>query len=79
MTDQELLEELYGIVLVLADEIYFQKCMYFGVPRLSESDKEECVDEAVRALPKFLETYAKYSEALKDTSTKGTRHEHKQL
>jgi hypothetical protein len=66
MTAEELSGELLGIIYVLAEEIYFQKCMYFNVPRLSESDKKECVDEAVRALPEFLEAYSKYSDALKN-------------
>ena len=66
MTEEELLGGLLGIVFVLADEIYFRKCMHLNVARLSETEKKACVDEAIKALPAFLETYKKYRDALKN-------------
>ena len=59
MTPDETLGVLMGIVLAMAEDIYFSKCMFYNVPCLSDSDKERCIDEAVEALPEVLEYYEK--------------------
>lgn len=60
----EILSALLVLTLSIAEDIYFQKCMFYNVPCLSDSDKNKCIDEAVEALPKFLEYYEKASEIL---------------
>ena len=64
MTPDETLGVLMGVVLAMAEDIYFRKCMFYNVPCLSDSDKEKCIDEAVEALPEVLEYCKKVSEAL---------------
>lgn len=62
MTPDEIDGVLLGIVLATAENIYISKCMYYGVPCLSDSDKEECIHEAVEVLPEVLEFYQKIFE-----------------
>lgn len=57
MTPDEILGVLMGVVLAMAEDIYFQKCMFYNVPCLSDFDKKKCIDEAVEALPEVLEYY----------------------
>ncbi len=64
MTENEILSTLLVVTLSIAEDIYFDKCMFYNVPRLSDSDKKKCIDEAVETLPKFLEYCKKASEAL---------------
>ena len=65
MMEAEILSVLLVAALSIAEDIYFQKCMFYNVPCLSDYDKKKCIDEAVEALPKFLEYYEKASEFLK--------------
>jgi len=62
MTPDEIDGVLLGIVLATAENIYIDKCMFYNVPALSESDKEKCIHEAVEALPAVLEFYRKVFE-----------------
>lgn len=55
---------LVEIVCILAEDIYFYKCLFYNVPRLSDSEKEKCIQEAIDILPDFLKTLAKYYEYL---------------
>ena len=56
-----------SIVAFLANEIYYQKCLYHNVNKLSTSDELGCLLEALQALPTFLDTYKKWYEyALRD-------------
>lgn len=64
MTPEEVLSELIGVTYVIAEDIYFRKCLFYNVTRLSDDDKKRCIDEAVEVLPEFLEYYEKVSEAL---------------
>ena len=65
--DQEgLLEEIFGIVAVLADEIYFRKCMFYNVSELSKAEEDACIQEAVEVLPAFMKTFSECSKALKE-------------
>ena len=59
MTPDEIDGVLLGIVLAMAENIYIDKCMFYNVPALSESDKEKCIHEAVEALPEVLDFYQK--------------------
>lgn len=66
MSDYEndaILSVLLVVTFSIAEDIYFRKCMFYNVPRLSDSDKKNCIDEAVELLPKILEYYKKASEA----------------
>lgn len=64
MMEAEILSSLLLLTLYIAENIYFDKCMFYNVPRLSDSDKKKCIDEAVEVLPEFLEYYKKASEVL---------------
>ena len=64
MTPDETLGVLMGVVLAMAEDIYFRKCLFYNVPCLSDTDKEKCLYEAVEALPEVLEFYEKAHEAL---------------
>lgn len=55
---------LVEIVRILAEDIYFYKCLFYNVPSLSDSEKEACIQEAIDSLPAVLETLAKYYEYL---------------
>ena len=74
MTLSELLgDELIEVVAVLADEIYFRKCLFYGIPKLPKSDEDECILEAVAILPEFLETYKRYHETIGSIGAQETR------
>ena len=64
MTEAEAMSVLMGVTLSIAEDIYFQKCMFYNVPCLSDSDKKKCIDEAVEIIPELLEYYEKASKAL---------------
>ncbi len=64
MTEDEALSALLVLTLSIAENIYFDKCMFYNVPCLSDYDKKKCIDEAVEILPEFLEYYEKASEVL---------------
>lgn len=64
MTENEALGPLYVLALSIAEDIYLQKCLFYDVPSLPDSDKKKCIDEAVEFLPEFLEHYKRASEVI---------------
>lgn len=64
MTEAEILSVLLVLTFSIADNIYFDRCMFYNVPGLSNSDKKKCIDEAVEVLPEVLEYYKKASEII---------------
>lgn len=79
MSDYEndaILPVLLVVTFSIAEDIYFDKCMFYNVPSLPDSDKKKCIDEAVEVLPEFLEYYKKASEAIEskgEDESKGCR------
>ena len=63
MIENEIMGALFVLTLSIAENIYFDKCMFYNVPCLSDYDKKKCIDEAVEILPEVLEYYKKVSEA----------------
>lgn len=63
MTIDEMLgDQMMGAVTFLANEIYYQKCLYHGVSKLSKKEETDCLLEAVRGLPAFLDMYKRHYE-----------------
>jgi hypothetical protein len=60
----------FSIVAMLANEIYFQKCVFFSVSELPHDEERDCLIKAVQILPAFLETYKKYVDFFGATATR---------
>lgn len=69
MTGNEALGPLFVLALSIAENIYFDKCLFYNVPSLPDSDKKKCIDEAVEVLPEVLEYYKKASEFIEGKET----------